>query len=142
METFSRGQQFIVLLIIFGMTLLYFRSINQSYSPIVGWAVPNNHRWAQSALLSDSSKPAADHRSPTTNKLSGAKLLTLNKKINLNTATEKDLEAISGIGSKTAEKIIEYRKENGKFEKIEDVMNIKGIKDKKFEKIKNYLSVD
>ncbi len=72
---------------------------------------------------------------------SGAKLLTLNKKINLNTATKNDLAAIPGIGPKTAEKIVVYRKENRRFETIEDIMKVQGIKEKKFEKIKRYLTV-
>lgn len=140
LETFSRGQQVVVLLLIFGMTLLYFRSIHQPDFNQVGWAAPTNNRWAQ-PTLPDLQKPATDHRLPTTNNFSGAKLLTLNKQINLNTAMVSDLEAISGIGPKTAEKIIEYRKEHGKFDKIEDVMNVRGIKEKKFEKIKRYLTV-
>lgn len=129
METFSRGQQVVVLLLIFGMTLLYFHSINQPESQKVGWAVPTLPQ------------PSTDHRPPTTNNLPGPKLLTLNEQINLNTATVKDLEAISGIGPKTAEKIIDFRKEHGKFEKVEDVMNVGGVKEKKFEKIKRYLTV-
>jgi len=40
-----------------------------------------------------------------------------------------------------AEKIIDYRKEHGTFERIEDIMDIKGIKEKKFEKIKRFLTV-
>lgn len=142
METFSRSQQLVVLLVIFGMSLLYFHSINQPQSPQVGRAVPANYQWAQPTLpYNQLSQPATDHRPLTTNKLSGAKLLTLNKQINLNTATSKDLEAIHGIGQKTAEKIIDYRREHGRFKRINDIMNIKGIKEKKFEKIKRYLTV-
>lgn len=143
MGTFSRGQQVVVLLIIFGMTLLYFHSINQPQSPQVGRAVPANYWWAQPTLLPSNqlSQPATDHRPLTTEKLTGAQLLTLNKKINLNTATKKDLAAISGIGPKTAEKIIDYRKENGRFVAIEEIMRVPGIKEKRFEKIKRFLTV-
>ena len=62
-------------------------------------------------------------------------------KININTATQTELESIPGIGSSTATKIIDYRKENGKFKNIEDIKNISGIGDAKFEKMKDYISV-
>lgn len=142
METFSRGQQVVVLLIIFGMTLLFFHSINQPQSPQVGRAVPANYWWAQPTLLYNQlPQLATDHRPLTTEKLSGAQLLTLNKKINLNTATKNDLAAISGIGPKTAEKIVVYRKENGRFVAIEEIMRVPGIKQKRFERIKRFLTV-
>lgn len=142
METFSRGQQVVVLLIIFGMTLLYFHSIYHPEPQVVGRAMSANYWWAQPTLpYNQLPQPATDHRPLTTEKLSGAKLLTLNKKINLNTATKNDLAAISGMGPKMAEKIIDYRKEHGTFERIEDIMDIKGIKEKKFEKIRRFLTV-
>lgn len=64
------------------------------------------------------------------------------KKINLNEASVQELVTIKGIGQKYAEKIIEYRENNGKFEKIEDIMKVKGIGKKKFEKIKDIISVE
>lgn len=66
---------------------------------------------------------------------------TINNKININKATQTELETIPGIGPSTALKIINYRKENGKFSKIEDIKNISGIGDAKFESMKNYISV-
>ena len=47
-----------------------------------------------------------------------------NQLININYATKEELEKITGIGSSTAEKIIEYRNENGLFNGIEDIMNV------------------
>jgi len=62
--------------------------------------------------------------------------------VNLNTATEAQLEALPGIGPKVAQRIVEYRQKNGAFKKIEDVMNVKGIGEKSFLKIKPMLTVE
>lgn len=59
------------------------------------------------------------------------------EKVNINTATQTELETLTGIGPSTASKIIEYRKENGSFKTIEDIKNVKGIGDAKYKKIKN-----
>lgn len=61
--------------------------------------------------------------------------------VNLNTATAAQLESLPGIGAKTAERIIEYREKNGPFKKIEDLMNVKGIGEKSFLKLKPRLTV-
>lgn len=61
--------------------------------------------------------------------------------ININSATQTELETIPGIGPSTALKIIEYRNENGKFYTIEDIKNVNGIGDSKFENIKNYITI-
>ena len=55
--------------------------------------------------------------------------------VNINTASAEELMSLNGIGEKTAEAIIEYRK-NTPFEKPEDIMNVKGIGEKKYENIK------
>ena len=61
--------------------------------------------------------------------------------VNLNTASAADLESLPGIGAKTAERILEYRQKNGPFKKIEDLMNVKGIGEKSFLKLKPRLTV-
>jgi competence protein ComEA len=62
-------------------------------------------------------------------------------KININTADASQLQTISGVGPVTAEKIIEYRKANGKFSSIEDIKNVSGIGDKTFEKIRENITI-
>lgn len=62
-----------------------------------------------------------------------------NTKISINTASLEELMTLSGIGEKTAAKIIEYRKEN-LFEKLEDIKNVSGIGDSLYEKIKDYIT--
>ena len=83
-----------------------------------------------------------------TNSTSSNTMLSTNKnsktnieKINLNKATQTELETLPGIGPSTAEKIIAYRKENGNFKNIEDIMNVNGIGESKYNKIKDLISV-
>lgn len=61
--------------------------------------------------------------------------------ININTASQTELETLPGIGPSTASKIIEYRKENGKFSSIEDVQNVSGIGESKYAQIKDKIVV-
>lgn len=61
-------------------------------------------------------------------------------KININTATKKELVTLKGIGAKIADRIIEYRKAHP-FKTIEEIMKVKGISQKKFDKIKDSISV-
>ncbi|MFV9510983.1 helix-hairpin-helix domain-containing protein [Tepidibacillus sp. LV47] len=64
-----------------------------------------------------------------------------NGKININTADESQLMELDGIGATRAKAIIEYRQQNGPFHKIEDLMNVSGIGEKTFDKIKEKISV-
>jgi len=61
--------------------------------------------------------------------------------INLNTATQAQLESLPGVGAKAAQRVLEYRKQNGNFKKIEDLMNVKGFGEKTFLKLKPMLTV-
>jgi competence protein ComEA len=61
--------------------------------------------------------------------------------VNLNTASASQLEAVPGIGSKMAQRIVEYRQKNGAFKKIEELMNVKGIGEKSFLKLKAHITV-
>jgi competence protein ComEA len=61
--------------------------------------------------------------------------------LNLNSASVAQLEALPGIGRATAERIVEYRQKNGGFKKAEDLMNIRGIGEKNFLKLKPLVTV-
>lgn len=63
------------------------------------------------------------------------------KKVNINSANQEELETLPGVGPALAVRIIEYRNSNGKFEKVEDVQNVKGIGDSKFTNIKEHICI-
>ena len=65
-----------------------------------------------------------------------------NEKININTATQTELETLPGIGPSTSLKIVNYREENGKFKNIEDIKEVSGIGDAKYENIKDLICVE
>jgi competence protein ComEA len=61
--------------------------------------------------------------------------------INLNTATVAQLGSLPGIGAKTADLIVQYRQKNGPFKKVEEIMNVKGVGEKSFLKLKSRIVV-
>jgi competence protein ComEA len=61
--------------------------------------------------------------------------------VNINTASAAELDLLPGIGAKTAALIVEYRQKNGPFKKIEELMNVRGIGEKNFLKLKPQLTV-
>lgn len=66
---------------------------------------------------------------------------TSSSKVNINTASVSELVSLDGVGESTAEKIIAYRQSNGSFASIEDIKKVSGIGDKKFEAIKDRITV-
>ena len=61
--------------------------------------------------------------------------------VNINTATASDFEALPGIGAKTAARIVDYRQKNGPFKKVEELMNVRGLGEKNFLKLKAQLTI-
>jgi competence protein ComEA len=61
--------------------------------------------------------------------------------LNLNTATTAQLEALPGIGARTAALIVEYRQKSGGFKKIEELMNVRGVGEKSFLKLRPLITV-
>ena len=61
--------------------------------------------------------------------------------VNINTATVQQLEALPGIGPSTAQRIVTYREKNGPFKKLEDLMNVQGIGEKSFLKLRPHLTL-
>lgn len=88
----------------------------------------------------NSSESIKQNSNITTNNETATKSEEDSNKISINNATKEELMTLSGIGEKTAEKIIEYRK-NQKFSTIDDLKNVSGIGDSIFEKIKEYITI-
>lgn len=79
----------------------------------------------------------------TNNNQAGDKIDGQNSdKVNINTASIQELDTIPGVGEATANKILNYREENGDFKSIEDIKNVNGIGDKKYENMKDLICVN
>jgi competence protein ComEA len=63
------------------------------------------------------------------------------EKININSATADELQKLPGVGPKVAQRIVDYRKQNGAFKKIEDIMKVSGIGEKIFTRMKDMITV-
>jgi competence protein ComEA len=61
--------------------------------------------------------------------------------VNINTASATELDALPGIGAKTAARIVQYRQKNGPFKKVEDLMNVRGVGEKNFLRLKNQITI-
>lgn len=101
--------------------------------------VPNKEETSQENQGREYITSAKDNSEQSEN---GAKSTGTNFKININTAKQEELTQITGIGESTAKKIIEYRTQNGKFKSIEDIKNIPGIGDSKFNAMKEEITVN
>jgi competence protein ComEA len=84
---------------------------------------------AQSAATSQAKAPARAQRAAST------------QVVNINTASASEFEALPGIGPKMANRIVEYRQKNGPFKKVEELMNVRGLGEKNFLKLKAQLTV-
>jgi len=86
---------------------------------------------AQSKAPSAAPKPAP----------SSAKAAASGAVVNINTASVAEFATLPGIGEKTAARIVEYRQKNGNFKKVEELMNVRGIGEKNFLKLKPQLAI-
>jgi len=105
--------------------------------------------WNQAQLLEDgqmyyvpTEKEASEqNKALEHDEQSGQKAEDSDEKININTASKEQLMRIPGIGEAKALAILHFRQEHGAFSSIEDIMQVEGIKDGVFEKIKNYIKI-
>ncbi len=112
------------------------------YIPTIGEVVAENEETENNSTVDETSKyvtsSAGVVQETQTNETSSQ---NSNGKININTATQTELETLPGIGPSTALKIINYREENGEFETIEEIKEVSGIGDAKYENIKDLICV-
>jgi competence protein ComEA len=97
----------------------------------------------QSPVATAQSAPPATTTGKTSGKATGkaSAQAAPHGPININTASAADFDALPGIGAKTAALIVEYRQKNGPFKKVEELMNVRGIGEKNFLKLKPQLTV-
>ena len=88
-----------------------------------------------------SAAAASAQNKATAPKSAAAVTATAAAPVNLNTATVEQLATIPGVGPKMAERIVDYRQKNGGFKKVEDLMNVSGVGEKSFLKMKPLITV-
>jgi competence protein ComEA len=106
----------------------------RSLSSLVAVALLFAH--AASAAQTSAPQPPAKSSSRSAAAVSDA-----SAPININTASAAELDGLPGIGAKTAARIVEYRQKNGPFKKIEELMNVRGVGEKNFLKLKDRITV-
>ena len=85
-------------------------------------------------LIASASVAAMPEAAPSANAPAGV--------VNINTANAQELSLLPRVGTKVAQRIVDYRSEHGKFAKTSDLMQVKGIGDKSFQNLSSYLTVD
>lgn len=144
---FTRNESYVVMFLVFsfivGIGIKMFKSSvvsEQKYD----YRVSDVEFEKRSQLLisdSNASNQEQNVQSSDEIKSKNSKVLKSNlqiKSININTATREELITLPGIGESTAERILQYRKGNGPFQSLDELLNIKGIGKKKLEHIKPF----
>ena len=98
---------------------------------------------ASSSGLDSGSTPAAwASESENSAEGSDSENFSLDRKINLNTASAEELDELPGVGPVLAGRIIDYREQNGGFQSLEQLKNVSGIGEAVFEKLKDFISLE
>lgn len=100
----------------------------------------NNENMVDESYVTSSSGGVSS-KEDTNSTQGSSKSTTSNEKVNINTATQEELDTLPGIGPSIASKIIDYREQNGKFNSIEEIKEVSGIGDAKYEKIKDSITI-
>lgn len=111
-----------------------------AFCAVLGMRVTESEKQYKSFFIERNDADAVDTPSGEETPNEGAEEQQL--MININTDKAYELTLLEGIGEKTAEMIIDYRRKNGDFEVIEDLMRVNGIGEKKFDKIKDNIYVE
>lgn len=128
--------EFLLLFLIIGTGIRLYRERCESDSDKSGDSI------AEFKRLSDTNNFENESKLSDTKSTKSTSSFKSRVKINLNTATKKELMSLPRIGEATAEKIIKYREEHGGFKSIDELKSIKGIGPKTFELIKGDLTIE
>jgi competence protein ComEA len=96
---------------------------------------------ATASLLALTASTAAAQTAPSKAPIQQTAVKASTAVVNINTASAAELDVLPGIGAKTAARIVEYRQKNGPFKKVEELMNVRGVGEKNFLKLKAQISV-
>lgn len=152
---------FIISVLLTGFSIKYYKQVISSDSSALFDYTKSDAEFKEKSQVAEKRLTGTDNLTNNAEQLSGflkasedslnSKLKDLKEKglneysgatLNINTATKNDFVDLPGIGESIAEKIITYREDKKGFRKIEDLMNVKGIGKKKFEKIKTYIKAE
>lgn len=112
------------------------------YIPTIGESIAENEVNENNNMIDETSKYVTSESGVAQEENNGQTEEKKSEKVNINKATQTELEGLPGIGPATAIKIINYRNENGKFKNIEDIKEVSGIGDAKYENIKDLICVE
>ena len=112
------------------------------YIPTIGESIAENEVNENNNMIDENSKYVTSESGVAQKENNGQTEEKKSEKVNINKATQTELEGLPGIGPATAIKIINYRNENGKFKNIEDIKEVSGIGDAKYENIKDLICVE
>lgn len=112
------------------------------YIPTIGESIAENEVNENNNMIDENSKYVTSESGVAQEENNGQTEEKKSEKVNINKATQTELEGLPGIGPATAIKIINYRNENGKFKNIEDIKEVSGIGDAKYENIKDLICVE
>jgi comEA protein len=147
-----RALLFLLIALLMGSGITIYKRHHPSFAPELIFKEPRPGSFKNQGPFDESSKDTSHEISksytflPTSDPKNGSSISLvrqnlLKQKIDLNSASASDLELLPQIGPTLSQRIIDYRKMEGRFEKIDDLMKVSGIGPKTFEKIKNFIVV-
>ncbi len=144
MFAFTKQEQKLLLLIVIafitGLAIKYYRQRGAEECTDVSWETEREKilsEFREAATPVHKKTPSSEHAMP-----GSVSKDAITGRININTASFEELQILPRIGPATAKKIIEYRKAKGPFKNTADIIKVKSIGPKTFEKIEKYITID